>query len=166
MIESHYDNSKSILQFCLHADRYPVAKNDTTPYNRRMNDIVIKNGRVLIGDHLVETDVGLHGDTISTIGEDLEGERTIDATGLLVLPGAIDAHVHFREPGNTHKETFATGSRAAVFGGVTTVFEMPNTWPTTTDADAWYAKQAIANETSYCNFGLFFVHSFRKKHRY
>ena len=121
-----------------------------------MNDTVIKNGRVLVDGTFRNVDVAIQGNTIARIDEGLEGENMIDAKGMMVLPGAIDAHVHFRDPGNTHKEDFETGSRAAVFGGVTTVFEMPNTTPTTTDVEAWLKKKARASEVSYCNFGLFF----------
>ena len=70
--------------------------------------------------------------------------ETLDATGLHVLPGAIDDHVHFRDPGYPHKEDFATGTAAAAFGGVTTVFDMPNTIPPTGTAKVLAGKHRIA----------------------
>ncbi|MDL2334667.1 MAG: dihydroorotase family protein [Chloroflexota bacterium] len=81
--------------------------------------------------------------------------ETIDGTGLVALPGLIDGHVHFREPGLTHEETWLTGTRAAVFGGVTTVLDMPNTVPPTDSVERARAKLALADLTAYCDFGLF-----------
>jgi len=79
----------------------------------------------------------------------------IDATGLFIVPGLIDGHVHFREPGLEHEETWATGSRAAVMGGVTTVLEMPNTVPPTDTAARARDKLARAAAAAYCDFGIF-----------
>ena len=79
----------------------------------------------------------------------------IDATGLVALPGLIDGHVHFREPGLTHEETWLTGTRAAVFGGVTTVLDMPNTIPPTDSVERARAKLALAELSAHCDFGLF-----------
>ena len=81
--------------------------------------------------------------------------ETIDATGLVALPGLIDGHVHFREPGLEHEETWLTGTRAAVFGGVTTVLDMPNTVPPTDSVERARAKLALAELSAYCDFGLF-----------
>lgn len=78
----------------------------------------------------------------------------VDATGLTVLPGMFDMHVHFREPGQTHKETFETGSAAAAIGGFTAVAEMPNTVPPTTTASRLVAKREIAARTSHVDFAL------------
>ena len=80
---------------------------------------------------------------------------TLDATGLHVLPGVIDGHVHFREPGFEHKEDWATGSRAAVAGGVTTALEMPNTEPATRTAADARAKAQLAESKAVCDFGLY-----------
>jgi dihydroorotase len=78
-----------------------------------------------------------------------------DASGKHVLPGVIDGHVHFREPGLEYKEDWETGSRAAVMGGVTTVLEMPNTIPPTGTADLVRQKRALAEARAYCDFGLY-----------
>ena len=82
--------------------------------------------------------------------------RTFLAGGALLLPGLIDTHVHFREPGYTHKGTFYTESRAALAGGVTTAFDMPNTSPPITTLDRWQAKQHALAGRSWVNFGLYF----------
>ena len=79
----------------------------------------------------------------------------IDCRGLHVLPGVIDSHVHFREPGLTHKEDLESGSRGAVLGGVTAVFEMPNTDPTTTDAAALADKVKRAHHRMHCDFAFY-----------
>ena len=71
------------------------------------------------------------------------------------MPGVIDGHVHFREPGLEHEETWLTGSRAAVMGGVTTVLDMPNTVPPTDTVERARAKLALAEQAAYCNFGIF-----------
>lgn len=78
-----------------------------------------------------------------------------DASGKYVLPGVIDSHVHFREPGLEYKEDWESGSRAAVMGGVTTVLEMPNTIPPTASADLVRQKRALAEARAYCDFGLY-----------
>src|ERR1700722_9433866 len=82
------------------------------------------------------------------------GERP-DATGLHVVPGAIDAHVHIREPGYTHKEDWATGTAAAACGGVTTIFDMPNTKPPTGTPEALAMKLAAAEEKAFVDFGIY-----------
>jgi dihydroorotase len=119
-------------------------------------DKILKGGTVV--DHTGESvrDLGITGSTIAEIG-DLGGAsagETIDATGLHVLPGVIDTQVHFREPGLTHKEDLESGSRAAVLGGVTAVFEMPNTNPLTTDAAALADKVARATNRMHCDFAF------------
>ena len=89
----------------------------------------------------------------ATSGRASAGER-IDCRGLHILPGVIDSQVHFREPGLEHKEDLETGSRAAVLGGVTAVFEMPNTDPPTTSADALEDKLARAKGRMHCDFAF------------
>lgn len=81
--------------------------------------------------------------------------ETIDATGLYALPGLIDGHVHFRSPGLEEEEDWSSGTRAAVFGGVTTVLDMPNTVPPTDSESRAREKLALAELQAYCNFGLF-----------
>jgi len=101
-------------------------------------------------------DVRVSGETVAAVGEDLgvrEDERTVDATGKRLLPGMIDAHVHFREPGDSHKEDWTTGSRSAAAGGVTTVVDQPNTSPPTVDGDAFDEKATLAAD-SLVDFGL------------
>lgn len=93
---------------------------------------------------------------LSVGGEELkEAEAVIDAEGMTLLPGAIDAHVHFREPGLTHKADIATESRAALAGGVTSFFDMPNTVPQTTSLEPWRQKMDIASKSSVANYAFF-----------
>ncbi|MFQ3476387.1 dihydroorotase [Halonotius sp. F2-221B] len=99
----------------------------------------------LVGGRTV--DLRIDGEQIAAIKSTLDphaDERVIDAEKRLLLPGAIDAHVHFREPGDPHKETWETGSRSAAAGGVTTVIDMPNTTPPTTTGEAFDAKADAA----------------------
>jgi dihydroorotase len=101
-------------------------------------------------DVRIDTDAG----RISAIGTSLtESGEVIDATGKLLLPGAIDAHVHFRQPGFSHKETWETGSKSAAAGGVTTVVDQPNTDPPTIDAASFDEKAELATE-SYVDYGI------------
>jgi len=83
--------------------------------------------------------------TIDAVGEGLTGDEQLDAAGRLLLPGMVDAHVHFREPGFPHKETWTTGSRSAAAGGVTTVVDQPNTDPPTVTGAAFDEKAALAH---------------------
>lgn len=103
------------------------------------------------------------GDTITGVGEgnpepsllDRDDVTKVDAAGRLLMPGVIDTHVHFRDPGLTHKGDIATESAAAVAGGVTSYLEMPNTKPPTVTIEAWEAKMARAAEVSTANYGFF-----------
>jgi dihydroorotase len=119
-------------------------------------DLILSGGNVFNQDGACDRDVGVIGGTIAAIG-DLSrasaGER-IDCKGLTVLPGVIDSQVHFREPGLTHKEDLETGSLAAVMGGVTAVFEMPNTNPLTTSAEALADKVARGRNRMHCDFAF------------
>ena len=102
-----------------------------------MFDLVIKNGTIVTPGGIFETDIGISNQKIARIGQigsELASE-TFDATGLHVLPGVIDSQVHFREPGLEYKEDLETGARSAALGGVTCVFEMPNTNPSTITPD-------------------------------
>lgn len=117
--------------------------------------IIVNEDRSHYGSLVMENDV---------IADVIEGkeipcgnyDRKIDATGLFVLPGVIDSHVHFREPGLTAKADIGTESEAAAYGGVTTFFDMPNTVPQTTSVDALDAKFRIAREKSHVNYSFFF----------
>jgi dihydroorotase len=120
-------------------------------------DLVISGGTVVTDQAAYPAAIAIDAGKIVAIGEAAlmpPARETLDATGLHMLPGAIDAHVHFREPGYTHKEDWETGSAAAAMGGVTTVFEMPNTDPPTATPEALAQKFAAA-EKSYVDFGLY-----------
>ena len=109
-------------------------------------DLVIKNGWVVTPSELFEGGVAISNEKIVAIGTNDQlpkGKEEIDAKGKHILPGIFDGHVHFREPGMTHKEDFNTGSTAAVCGGVTTVVDMPNTIPPTADAEQVKIKQQL-----------------------
>lgn len=109
-------------------------------------ELVVRRGRVFTPNGLIDADIGVRNGKIAAIA-DLpagSGGQELDAPGLVVLPGVIDTQVHFREPGLTHKEDLESGSRAAALGGVTAVFEMPNTNPGTTSAEAIADKLARA----------------------
>jgi len=100
------------------------------------------------------TDIAIAGGRILGIGS-YPGARQIDCTGLDILPGVIDSQVHFREPGLEHKEDLETGSRAAVLGGVTAVFEMPNTNPNTDTADCVADKLKRAHHRMWCDHAFY-----------
>jgi dihydroorotase len=120
-------------------------------------DTVIKGGTLVNHDGVGKADIGLRDGAIAKIGTiaSQSAGEVIDAAGLHVLPGVIDSQVHFREPGAEHKETLADGSRSAVMGGVTAVFEMPNTNPLTTTAEALADKVARGREGMFCDFAFY-----------
>ena len=99
-------------------------------------------------------DIWIKDGRIATLGGAHRAEERIDARGMLVLPGAIDAHVHFRDPGPNYKEDWASGSAAAAAGGVTTVIDQPNTVPRTLDARSFAEKLDIARHRSLVDFCL------------
>jgi dihydroorotase len=119
------------------------------------NGLIVNEGKSVTGSILTE------GSTISEIftGSDrpvhIQGAETIDATGMLVLPGVIDDQVHFREPGLTHKGDFATESAAAVAGGITSVMEMPNTVPQTITMDQLKKKHEMASRSGITNYSFY-----------
>ena len=100
-----------------------------------MLDLIIKNGLCYIDGKLQKQDIGINNNKISKIGSlDRENSKeVVDAVNLTVLPGCIDTQTHFREPGSTDTEDLHSGSRAAIVGGITSVFEMPNTNPPTSN---------------------------------
>ncbi|MGV8998307.1 MAG: dihydroorotase [Parvibaculaceae bacterium] len=120
-------------------------------------DLIIKGGTVVNTDGIGLTDIGVTGGRIAAIGDlgHASAGQVIDAKGLHVLPGVIDSQVHMREPGNEHKEDLETGGRAAVLGGVTAVFEMPNTSPATTTPDAITDKVRRAHHRMQCDFAFY-----------
>ncbi len=120
-------------------------------------DLILKGGIVVNQDGEGLRDVGISGGRIAEIGDlsQASAGEIIDCKGLHVLPGVIDSHVHFREPGLTHKEDLESGSRGAVLGGVTAVFEMPNTEPNTIDAAALADKVKRAHHRMHCDFAFY-----------
>ncbi|MBD3762202.1 dihydroorotase [Rhizorhabdus sp.] len=118
-------------------------------------DLILKNGTVWTVGGPIRTSVGVAGGKIAGIGVDGAAGETIDCTGLDVLPGVIDSQVHFREPGLEAKEDLESGSRAAVLGGVTAVFEMPNTKPNTDSAEAVNDKLARAKDRMWCDHAFY-----------
>ena len=120
-------------------------------------DLLIRGGRVFTPSGLAVADIGVNGGRIAAIGSlgQVKAADMIDARGLHVLPGVIDSQVHFREPGNEHKEDLESGSRAAVLGGVTAVFEMPNTNPPTTTRQAIEDKFTRAQNRMHCDYAFY-----------
>jgi len=116
---------------------------------------IFQNATVVSGEGRRTGDVFVDNGLISEPFEDVTAQR-IDARGHLLLPGAIDGHVHFRTPGSPEKETWETGSAAAAFGGVTTVLDMPNTAPATMTVRALEAKRELIKGKSYVNYGFHF----------
>lgn len=124
---------------------------------------IIKNATVVNEGIARKVDVLIEGDTIADIGNNIEEQlkasdtvEVVDAMGCFLLPGIIDDHVHFRQPGLTKKADMASESRAAAAGGVTTVFDMPNTVPQTTSLEALDEKFAIASKECVVNYSFFF----------
>jgi allantoinase len=120
-------------------------------------DLIIHGGRVVSDSTVIEASIAIRDERIIAVGTDdamPPARARFDASGLHVLPGAIDSHVHFRDPGYTHKEDWATGSAAAACGGVTTVFDMPNTNPPTGSLEALALKQRSAS-ASHVDYGLY-----------
>jgi dihydroorotase len=125
-----------------------------------MNHILIRNGLLINEGEKISADLLISGDRIEHIcppGKCPAGSDTeiIDATGMWVLPGVIDDHVHFREPGLTHKGDIASESAAAAAGGVTSFMEMPNTMPPTVSIAEWENKNALAAEKSVVNYSFY-----------
>jgi dihydroorotase len=120
-------------------------------------DLVLKHGTVLTPSGRAMTDVGVSNGRIVALGDlsQAGSAQTLDVKGLHVLPGVVDSQVHFREPGNTHKEDLGSGSASAALGGVTTFFEMPNTTPSTDSAELLAWKVARARATSWVDFAFY-----------
>ncbi len=125
--------------------------------NSQPNRLLIRGGIIVTPDEIFRGDILVVGETIERVAPRIEDAdaRIIDAAGLHILPGLIDAHVHLRDPGATHKEDFTTGTRAALAGGVTTVLDMPNNPQPTTTRDALDEKRAIARAKAVCDYGFF-----------
>tara|TARA_B100001123_G_scaffold340169_1_gene385435 strand:- start:814 stop:2118 length:1305 start_codon:yes stop_codon:yes gene_type:complete len=122
-----------------------------------MLDLIIKNGSCYIDGKLKEQEIGIKDNKISEIGKiKIESKDYFDAKGLTILPGCIDTQVHFREPGSTDAEDLNSGSRAAIVGGITSVFEMPNTNPPTSSKVEFFKKLKLAKNRMYCNYAFYF----------
>lgn len=122
-----------------------------TTYN-----LILTGGTVVNHDGEGRRDIGINGGRIAAIGDlgQASAGEMVDCRGLHILPGVVDSQVHFREPGLEHKEDLETGSRAAVLGGVTAVFEMPNTNPLTTSEAALADKVRRATGRMHCDFAF------------
>ncbi len=119
--------------------------------------LIIKNGSCYIDGKLTKTDIGLSGNKIKKIGKiELNSAKVYDATDKVVLPGIIDTQVHFREPGSTDAEDLESGSRAAILGGVTSLFEMPNTNPPTSSLVEFDKKLQAAKNRMHSNYAFYF----------
>ena len=122
-----------------------------------MFDIVLKNCTIVNENHIFESDIGIKGQRIEKIASSItdEAKKTLDLAGKIVMPGVIDDQVHFREPGLTHKGEIATESRAALAGGITSYFEMPNVNPTTTTNELLDKKFEVAKYKSRANYSFY-----------
>ena len=121
-------------------------------------DLIVKNGKSFIDGQLKTTDIGISNGVIKGIGkiEETSNQKILDANNLVILPGIIDTQVHFREPGSTDVEDLETGSKAAVLGGVTSVFEMPNTNPPTSNQAEFNKKLSLAKNRMFSNYAFYF----------
>ncbi|MDB9811306.1 dihydroorotase [Candidatus Pelagibacter sp.] len=122
-----------------------------------MLDLIIKNGLCYIERDLKNQDIAIKDGKIIEIGKiNKEANEVFDAKGFTVLPGCIDTQTHFREPGSTDTEDLNSGSRAAIAGGITSVFEMPNTNPPTSNKIEFQKKLDLAKDRMYCNYAFYF----------
>ena len=120
-------------------------------------DLLLRGGVVATPNGIAPADVGVKAGRIAAIGSltHAKAAEIFEAKGLHILPGVIDSQVHFREPGNAHKEDLETGTRAAILGGVTGIFEMPNTAPPTTSRAAIEDKLARAKDRMHCDYAFY-----------
>lgn len=132
-------------------------------------DLIVKSANAILPSGIAKVAIGVKGEKIAAILDDeipLKSKEVIDAAGKIVIPGLIDMHVHFRDPGMTHKEDFATGSMSAISGGVTTVCDMPNNIPPVVSEDTFLHKIAAIENKSYCDYALWIggrrIDEFRK----
>ena len=122
-----------------------------------MYDLLIKNGNVVIGNSFENLNIGIKNNKISLLStsSNYESDNIVDAKNLIILPGVIDSQVHFREPGSEYKEDLHTGSMGAALGGVTSVFEMPNTYPPTSTVDRLKDKFNLAKDRMWVNYAFY-----------
>ena len=123
-----------------------------------MLDLIIKNGTCFIDGKLQKKDIGVTSGKITHIENSItdSSKNTLEAEKLTVLPGCMDTQVHFREPGSTDSEDLNSGSKAAIVGGITGVFEMPNTNPPTSNKKEFQNKLNLAKNRMYCNYAFYF----------
>ncbi|MFE4197037.1 allantoinase AllB [Paenarthrobacter sp. NPDC056912] len=131
------------------------------------NALVVAGGRVVLPDRIIDADLLVQDGKIAGIREHAArgttepalpatpNSQTVDAHGLMVMAGMIDTHVHLRDPGHPHRETFGTGTSAAAVGGITTVLEMPSGIPAVADAKSWHYKNDVVGPKAYVDFGLY-----------
>lgn len=122
-----------------------------------MYDLLIKNGDVVVGNAFENLNIGIKDNKITLLSttNNYEASNIIDAKNLTILPGVIDSQVHFREPGSEHKEDLHTGSKGAALGGVTSVFEMPNTYPPTSTVERLKDKFELAKDRMWVNYAFY-----------
>ena len=120
-------------------------------------DLGLISGSVFIKDKFIKTSVGIKNNKITYIGKISPShcKKFLILKNKLILPGFVDTQVHFREPGLTHKEDLEHGTRAALLGGITTIFEMPNTSPATINKKELDRKISIARKKSWTNYSFF-----------
>ena len=119
--------------------------------------LIVKNGSCYVNGKLIKADLGLSGKKIKKIGKiETNSSKVYDATNKVILPGIIDTQVHFREPGSTDAEDLESGSKAAVLGGVTSLFEMPNTNPPTSNLIEFEKKLQLALNRMHSNYAFYF----------
>jgi dihydroorotase len=122
-----------------------------------MYDLFIKNGNLVIGNTLEKLNIGITNGKITLLSSttNYKADKVIDAKNLTILPGVIDSQVHFREPGSEHKDNMNTGSMGAALGGVTSIFEMPNTYPPTATVELLNDKLELAKNRMWVNYAFF-----------
>ena len=120
-------------------------------------DTILKNGKAVLPDGIMEVDIAINNESISTIGNlsDCSADNIIDCSGLHILPGVIDSQVHFREPGLENKENLESGMLAAAAGGVVAVFEMPNTSPLTITPETIEDKLSRASRVAWTDYAFY-----------
>ena len=120
--------------------------------------VLLKNAECFINNNFNKLDIYIKDNLINKIDTNINisAEMTYDCSGLTIFPGFIDTQVHFREPGHPDKEDLESGSRSAVLGGVTSVFEMPNTSPPTDSVENFKDKLNRANNRMFCNYAFYF----------
>ncbi|MBN2126785.1 MAG: dihydroorotase family protein [Candidatus Diapherotrites archaeon] len=136
-----------------------------------MNELALNYGQTAIKGKIIQANIGVTRGKITEISKNpVKGKTELNCTRKIIFPGAIDAHVHFRIPGGEKKEDWDTASKAAVAGGITTVFDMPNNFPAIDSAEELEKKRNEIKGKSYCNYGFFLaptnynLRELRKKH--